>query len=96
MSVHLIQNLRADAVVAFIGTETQVYIRFHRIFSLLLQLLRAYLIHKAYPSSLLIHIDDDPLSFGLDELHGFGELFTALAAQGAEYIARHTTGVYTA
>ncbi len=93
---HFAENLRPDAIVSFIGVESQVDVRLYRVEAVLLQFVRLYLVHQSDAASFLVHIDDDAFSLGLYHLHGSVELFAAFAAFRAEDVACSATGVNAA
>ena len=95
-SAHLAQDLCAHAVVALIGSEAEMDVCLHGIVALLLQFVGAYLVHQSDTPTLLVHIDDDTFARLVNHLHGAVQLLSALAAHGAEHIARHAGRVHAA
>src|SRR5258707_12477616 len=87
------QDLRADAVVAGIGRETEVLVGLDGVGAPVLKLICLELPEEADAPALLIEIHDDAAPLGLDHLHGGLELPSAVAAHGVKHVARETLRV---
>ena len=84
-----------DAVIAFVDAESQPQVGFGRVEPLVLQLVGFDLVAQADAAPLLVEVDDRAFAFALDHAHGFVELFAAVAAVGAEDVARDARRVHT-
>src|SRR2546430_17428485 len=82
------KNLRANAVVAQVGLEAESLVRFHRIDSLVLELVRLELVEETDSAPFLVKVDDDAFAFLGDHFHRRVELPPAVAAQGMEDVAK--------
>src|SRR4051794_34288583 len=78
------QDLRADAVVAQVGGETELFVRLDRVGAGVLQLVRLELVEQADASTFLIEVHDRAASLLLDHLHRRLELPAAIAAHRVE------------
>lgn len=74
-----VENLRTDAIIAFVGAMTEMDVCLHRVKAFLLQLVSADFIHQAYAPAFLTEIEYATAPFGLYHLHCLVELFTAVA-----------------
>ena len=70
VNTQMAQHLRATAVVALVGLETQMDVGVNRIEALFLQFIGCDLVHQTYSPAFLLHIDHHTLAFLLDGLHG--------------------------
>lgn len=83
----LAQHLRAAAVVALIGLESEMYVCINGIKAFFLQLIGLNFVHKSYAASFLLHIYQHALAFFLYHLHCLVQLLSAIAAHASEYIS---------
>src|SRR5437868_1452247 len=89
------KNLRANAVVAQVGLEAESFVRFHRIDSLILELVRLELVEETDPAPFLVKVDDDAFAFLGDHFHRRVELPAAVATQGMEDVAGEALRVHS-
>ena len=82
------EHLRSATVVALIGLESEVYVGVYRVVALLLQLVGGYLVHEPYAASFLLHVYHHAFALLVYHLHGLVQLFAAVAAFAAQYVAR--------
>ena len=89
----VLEDLKADAIVARVGAVTQGRVRLDGIEPLVLEIIGADLLDQADPPPLLGQVDEcaDPL--GADHLQGHAELVAAVAPQRIEQVAREAGGV---
>mgnify|MGYP003337768708 CR=1 FL=1 len=81
------QNVRAGLEVAHVGGKTQRMVGFDRVLALVLQRVSADLVQQADTTPFIEHVDDDAAALAFDLRHRRFELFSAVAAFGAEHIA---------
>ena len=81
------KNLCTYSVVTFVGLVSQAKVGIYCVHSFFLQLVGFHLFHEADAASFLVQVDDGSLSFFFDLLHGFVQLFAAVAAHGTEDVA---------
>ncbi len=84
-----------NTIITLIGFKAKVNIRIDRIVSVFLQFVGPDLVHQSNAASLLVHIQNNPLTFFLDLLHSHVELFAAVATVRAENIASRTRRMNT-
>ena len=90
------QHLRATAIVALVGLESEVDVSVHGVEAVfLLQLIGGNLVHQAYAATLLLHVYHNALALFLYHLHRLVELLTAIAPHASEYVARGARRVYS-
>ena len=87
------EDLGADAVVAQIRREAELDVGFDCVAALVLQRIGAHLVGKADAAAFLAHVEHDALALCLDFLECERELVAAVAAHGAERIAREALRV---
>ena len=87
------EDLRADAVVAQVRCKAELDIGLDRVAPLVLQRVGAHLVGEADAAAFLAHVEHDALPLCLDLLQGERELLAAVAAHGAERIAREALRV---
>jgi hypothetical protein len=75
------QNLRADAVVAEVGVESERLVGLDGVLALVLQLVGADLVVQADPAAFLAQVDDDAPAFLLDHRQREVQLRSAVTAQ---------------
>ena len=83
-----VQNLCAHAVVAFVGVVAQVNVGVDGVVALLLQFVGRNFGHEANAASLLVEVEHHAFALLLNHAHGLVQLFAAVAACGAEDVAR--------
>src|SRR5687768_11254325 len=88
------QNLRADAVVAKVGLESQALVGLDRVGARVLQLIRLELVQQADAATFLVEIDHDPAAALLNGPHRRVQLPSAVASQRAEHVAGETLRVH--
>ena len=91
---HLTKYLGTNAILAFVGTEAEVYVGIDCVVALLLELVGGYLVHQSYAATFLAEIDDEAFALLLDHAHRLVELLAAIATLAAEDVARHAAGVH--
>ena len=79
--------MRASSVVADVGGEAELRVRFDRVVPLLLQLVGFELVDQADAAPFLQQIEQHAALLGGDELEGALELRAAVAARGVEDVA---------
>src|SRR5258708_26257733 len=84
---------RSHEELAVIGSETEAFIRFHRVESAVLKRVRLQLCHQANAAALLLFIDQDARSNFGDHRERHFKLLPAIAAQRAKYVAGQTLGM---
>src|SRR5947209_7731597 len=89
----MLQYTGRQRVVPQIAFESEAFIGFNGIGAMILQFIRAKLIHQADPSPLLVFVDDQTSTFPGDFLQRNLELCPAVAAKAMEYIAGETLRV---
>ena len=89
----LLEDLRPDAVVTFVGLVPEVEVGIDGVEALFLELVGAYLLHQTDATALLVEVDDEAAALLLDELHGLVQLLAALAAHRAEDVPCGAAGV---
>ena len=82
------QDVRARLVVAHVGGEAQRVVRLHRVATLVLQRIGADLVEQADAAALVEHVDQHAGTRFLDRRERRVELLAAIAALGAEDVAR--------
>ena len=75
-----VEDLRADAIIAFVGFMTEVDICLNSVKAFFLELISSDFIHQAYTASFLIEVDYCPTAFFFNHLHGFMKLLSAITA----------------
>ena len=83
------QHLCSASVVALIGLESQMHVGVYGVKSFLLKFVGRNLVHQSDATAFLLHVYYHALAFFLDGLHGLVQLFAAIAALTAKYVARH-------
>src|SRR6266850_3138828 len=86
------KDLRAGAVVADVGSETELGVRLDGVVSLILQLVRLQLVDQADAAAFLQEIEDDAFLLGGNQLEGALELMPAIAARRLKHVAGQTRG----
>ncbi len=81
------QDLRADAVVTFVGRQTEDFVGLDGVEAFFLEGVGVEFIGQADASAFLSEVDEDAFSGGVDGFHGVFELGAAVTASGAEDIA---------
>ena len=87
------EDLRAFAIVAEIWREAERDVRLDRVQTLLLKMVRVKLVRESDAATFLAHIDDGAAALLFDHLHRRVQLGTAVAALGAQHVAREALGV---
>ena len=82
------EDLGADTIVALVSLVSETNIRVDRVHAVLLEFVRLHLFHQTDTATFLIEIDDRPATLGLDFPQSLVQLLAAIAAQGAEDVAR--------
>src|SRR5690606_3627625 len=89
------QDLRAGAVVAGVGGQTEIEVGVDGVASGVLQLVGLQLVHQADAAALVTaHVQHHAAALGVDHLQGGVELGAAVAAQRAEHVAGQALGVH--
>ena len=89
------QDLGADAVVAQVGREAEALVGLDRVEPLLvLEPVGADLVLEPDAAPFLSHVEQHAAALGVDHLHGGLELLAAVAALGAEGVARQALAVH--
>ena len=89
------EDLCAHAVVALVSFMAEVQVGLDGVHAFVLQLVGVDLVHQPDAAALLVEVDHHAAPFFFDHAHSHVELLAAVAAQGAEDVARHAGGVYT-
>src|ERR671937_806024 len=87
------EDLIADPVVAHVGLEPELEVRFDRVEPVLLQLVRAQLVQQSDPAALLRHVQKNTTLLGRDLRQRLLELLAAVAAQRVEHVAGEALGM---
>src|SRR5439155_3631888 len=87
------QDLRADPVVPQILAEAELQVRLDGVPALVLERVGADLVRQPDPPALLMEIDEDAATGRGDQGERLLELIPAIAALGAEHVARQALGV---
>ena len=87
------ENLRTDAVIAFVDRQTERDICLHGVRALILQLICAKLVGQADSSPFLPQIQKDATAFFGDNFHCAVALCRTIAAQRVQGVTRETFGV---
>ena len=87
------KDLCAGHVLAKVGSEAELEIRFYGVIAFVLQGIGADLIDEADAAAFLTQVDEDTPTFFGDLAHGCGELLSAVAAERAEAVAGEAFGV---
>ena len=90
------ENLCAGHVLAKVGSEAELEIRFDGVIAFVLQGIGADLIDEADAAAFLTQVDEDAPTFFGDLAHGCGELLAAVAAERSEAVAGEAFGVNAA
>src|SRR6185369_16302408 len=88
------QDLRADAVLAEVGLETESLVRLDRVGPAILQLVRLELVQQTDAPPFLVEVDDHAASVSGDHAHRFVQLPPAVTAQRVEDVAGETLRVH--
>ena len=87
------EHLRAAAIVALVGLESEVSVGIDGVVALLLlELVGGNLVHQSDAAALLLHVDEHTLALLVDHLHGLVELVAAVAALRSKDVARGAGG----
>ena len=70
-------------------------IGFNSIHAFFLQFISTQFIDQSNAAAFLVHVEDQPFTFGFYHLHGFMQLLAAIAAKAAENITCKTTGMHS-
>lgn len=92
-SAHVLENLGTDPVFAKVRSETEFFVGFDCIVALFLEDIGFEFIDEADATAFLAHVEEDAPAFGVDLCQGSGQLFTAVAAAGAEDVACKAFGM---
>ena len=87
------KDLCACHVLAKVGSEAELEIRFDGVIAFVLQGIGADLIDEADAAAFLTQVDEDAATFFGDLAHGCGELLSAVAAERPEAVAGEAFGV---
>src|SRR5688572_25949894 len=91
----VVEDLRADAVVALVGGESELEVRLDRVATTLLELVRAELVGDADGATLVpADVEDHASPFTSDQLHRPIQLLAAVASERAEHIAGQALGMH--
>ena len=89
----VVQDLRADPVVAEVGREAEFEVRVDRVAAVLLKRIGTDLVREADPATLLAQVHERPAARRGDPLHRHLELLPAVAAPRVEDVAREALAV---
>ena len=89
----ILQNLSADPIFAQVWRKAQLFIGFYGVIALFLEDVGLQLVDEADAPAFLAHVEENAPAFGVDLGHGSGQLFAAVAAARAEYVAGQAFGV---
>ena len=84
------KDLRTGHVLAKVGSEAELEIRFDGVIAFVLQGIGADLIDETDAAAFLAQINEDAAAFFRDLAHGCGELLSAVAAQRSETVTSET------
>ena len=84
------KDLCTGHVLAKVGSEAELEIRFDGVIAFVLQGIGADLIDEADAAAFLTQVDEDAAAFFGDLAHGCGELLSAVAAQRPEAVTGET------
>ena len=96
LNVQMRKHRFAHAVVAQVRIEPEPLVRFDRVGTLVLQLIRPDFVDQANPPTFLPQIQHNAGALGRDPFERALELCTAIAAHGEEAVARQTFRVNAA
>src|SRR5215216_4866684 len=82
------ENLRANAVVAQIGLESELLVRLDRIRAFVLELVGLELVEQSDSPPFLIEIHDRAATIRRDQLHGLVELPATVTSQRMKHVSR--------
>ena len=81
------EYLRADAVIAEVRLEAELFVGFNGVVALILKGIGLQLVGEANAPAFLTHVDDRAPAFLFDAGQRGGKLVAAVAAQGTEHIS---------
>lgn len=82
-----VENLRSDAIVAFVGSVSEVDVCLDGVKAFFLEFIGFDFVHESDSTAFLVEVDDGAASFFFDHAEGAVELFAAVTSARAEDVA---------
>ena len=92
---HFSKNLCANAIFAFVGSETEMDVSIYCIVAFFLEFVGSNFVHQSDAASFLAEVNNDAFTFFFYHSHGFVQLFATIASLASEDVARHATGMHS-